>query len=283
MSYNIKKMKEEIAAGKEIIRYQDYRKYDDLESCPSDFKESYLNSPSLFDMLEEANLFTIDEKMLERNGDKINWRTLFELPHFPEKFSQDFLDKFSHDIHWDELANYKYLSLDFILRNKKKFNWDINKDFKHKRLTEEQLRELEPLTKDITPFLNCSFENISEEVILEFKHKFFPGNYNHMSRRSISFVKRYKGYINWQDYTLNASLTEEHFEEFHNFIDWTNLTNSYYLSERIIKKYAHSIAISQHNQMEKILKYYESEQQKYGHIDEGRPEPQLDQPMANIA
>lgn len=283
MSYNVRKIREEIAAGKEIIRYKDYHLYN-TDECSPECKDSYSNSPSLFDMLEEANMFTIDEKILERNGDKINWRTLFELPHFPEKFSQSFLDKFSHDIDWDELANYKFLSLEFIMRNKKYFNWDINKDFKYKRVTEEQLRELEPLTKDITPFLNCSFDNISEEVILEFKHKFFPVNYNFMSRRSVSFVKRYIRHINWEEYTMNCSLTEEHFEEFHKFIDWSTLTNSYYLSERIMKKFAHSIAISQHRQMEKVLKYYESEDQKYGRINEDRPEPQLEeQPIANIA
>lgn len=285
MIYNAKKIREEIAAGKEVIRYRDYALYND-ELCPSECckSDSSENRMSLFEMLEETNIFSIDEKILERNGDKINWDILYELPHFPKKFSQNFLDKFVHDINWNRLIMCKSLSIEFILKNKNNFNWNSDQDIKYIKVTEEQLRELEPLTNDITNFVNSSFEHISEEFILEFKHKISMNHYVHMSKRSISFIKRFKENVFWDDFIKNTVLTEEHLEEFHDLIDWREISSYYYISDRLMNKYATSIAKSQMKQMKRALEYYEEEQLKCQSYNEGEgrlhPQVEIEQPMA---
>ncbi len=269
MSYNTKKIKEEISNGKEIIRYNDYRLLDNCVEPSSNEQNATVRE--MFTFLDDCLEFEIDEKKIEKNGDKIKWDILIGLPQFPEKFSHEFIEKFSHDIPWETIPYYKNVKPEFLVKYKKYINWNKSL-FSPVSFTEEQIRELEPLIDNLTEIVHYS-DSVSEEFLLEFKEKISWERYWYFFKRSVEFNKKFIQYINWKDFINYALITEEILDAFGEFLNWNTIFDKYYLSNRLLAKYSNNIISFHMKSIEKTLSIImETDSEEPGIIPPNEPE-----------
>lgn len=159
-----------------------------FQNLSENFIDKYKDKLVWAYLLQKGNL---SEKFLISHDNYIDWCALSRA--YKDKLSDDFLFKYREKVDWDEFsARNKPFSNRMLKRLKKYINWNIY--VKTHKLTEKIIeRNLNYFDKKRL----LTYQYLSEDFIELYADKLGWNNISELAHLSMSFLQRYRYYVNW--------------------------------------------------------------------------------------